>query len=188
MTLRIPSGDTNQGVSFSSTPGLVVGNFSVWRSRNGVTAVLMTTPTITEDGSLPGMYHFVMDEDMTIGAGNVTEHMLYSILHPDAPQRDFEIELFVPEPMRRNVAFNDFSFVMRSASDHVTPLPGLTITAQRSINGGAFAACANAASAIANGAYKINLANTDLNGVIVIFRFTATGADPTLITVIPAAA
>lgn len=190
MTLRIPSGDINQGVSFNLVPGLDTGNFTVWRSRNGATTVAMTTPTISEDGNLPGQYHITFDEDMDIAAGNVTEHMLYTILHSDLPtaMKEFEVELFVPEPIRRNVAFANFPFVMKSSSDHVTPLSGLTVTAERSINGASFAACANSPGEVGSGSYSINLANTDLNGISIQFKFTASGADPTIITIIPSVA
>jgi hypothetical protein len=57
------------------------------------------------------------------------------------------------------------------------PAPSLTVTATRSIDGAAFGACANSASEIGNGWYKINLAAADLNGAVIILRFTATGAD-----------
>lgn len=86
--------------------------------------------------------------------------------------------------VKTNVAFNNFSFVMVSSTDHVTPTPGLTVTATRSINGAAFAPCANAAANLASGFYTINLAASDLNGSIINLLFTAPGADSTSITVI----
>lgn len=78
--------------------------------------------------------------------------------------------------IEKNTAYSNFTFAMFDATDPKTPLAGLTVTAQRSIDGGAFASCANSVSAISGGAYKINLANTDLNGDNVILQFTATGA------------
>lgn len=82
-----------------------------------------------------------------------------------------------PMMVKKNQALSNFAFRMVSSTDHITPATGLTITAQRSIDGAAFAACANSASEISNGWYKINLATTDLNGAVIILRFTATGAD-----------
>ena len=70
-----------------------------------------------------------------------------------------------------------FPFVMVASSDHVTPKTGLTVTATRSIDGAAFAACANAVSELANGWYTITLAAADTNGSAIGLRFTATGAD-----------
>jgi hypothetical protein len=82
-----------------------------------------------------------------------------------------------PMMVKKNQALSNFAFRMVSSADHVTPATGLTITATRSIDGAAFGACANSVSEISNGWYKINLAATDLNGAVIILRFTATGAD-----------
>lgn len=89
----------------------------------------------------------------------------------------------LPESFKKNTAFNNFEFLMVSSTDHVTPKTGLTVGATRSIDGGAFAACANAVVEVGNGIYQINLATTDLNGNFITFRFAATGADDTLISV-----
>lgn len=85
--------------------------------------------------------------------------------------------------IRKNVALSAFPFFMADSSDHISAKTGLTITAQRSIDGAAFAACANSATEVANGMYKIDLAAADLNGDTITLRFTATGADARLITI-----
>ncbi len=85
--------------------------------------------------------------------------------------------------IRNNAALNNFEFEMIDSADHFSPKTGLTITAERSIDGGAYAACANAAAEVGVGTYKINLATTDLNGDLVTFKFTAAGADQTKIEV-----
>ncbi len=86
--------------------------------------------------------------------------------------------------IKKNIALNNFEFLMIDAVDHITPKTGLTVTAERSIDGGAFAACANAPSEIGNGIYKINLAAGDLNGDVITFKFTGTGADQTTLTIL----
>jgi len=53
----------------------------------------------------------------------------------------------------------------------------------RSIDGGAFAACTNSPTELASGIYVIDLAAADLNGTVITFRFTASGADATVLTV-----
>ena len=63
------------------------------------------------------------------------------------------------------------------------PKTGLTVTATRSIDGAAFASCANAVSEIGNGVYKIDLAAADLNGDKIMFRFTGTDADDQLVEI-----
>lgn len=82
----------------------------------------------------------------------------------------------------KNITLNNFKFYMLASSDHVSPGTGLTVTAQRSIDAGAFANCANAVVELSNGVYSINLANTDLNGNVITLKFTATGGDPSIIT------
>jgi hypothetical protein len=86
--------------------------------------------------------------------------------------------------IKKNTALSNFSFVMFQSSDHVTPMTGLTVTAQRSIDGGAFASCANAPTELGNGVYLINLAASDLNGNVITLRFTGTSADATLMQII----
>lgn len=74
----------------------------------------------------------------------------------------------------KNTALLNFPFAMRDSQG--AGVTGLTVTAERSLDGGAFAACANAVAEIGNGYYKINLDAADLNGDTVILRFTASGA------------
>jgi hypothetical protein len=86
--------------------------------------------------------------------------------------------------VKKNTALAGFMFFMADSADHVTPKTGLTITAQRAIDGAAFGACANAAAEIANGIYKIDLSAADLNGNNIILKFTSAGADQTSILVV----
>ena len=79
--------------------------------------------------------------------------------------------------IKKNTDLDNFEFMVRDATDHITPKTGLSITAQRSLDGGAYASCANSASEIGAGTYKINLAASDLNANIIMLKFTATGAD-----------
>ena len=86
-------------------------------------------------------------------------------------------------PLIKNTAFTAFSFAMYDGNG--APKTGLTVTAQRSLDGAAFAACANSPTELASGFYLITLAAADLNADVVALRFTAPGADPTLITAFP---
>lgn len=78
--------------------------------------------------------------------------------------------------VKKNAAQNGFMFVMTDSTTHA-PKTGLTVTATRSLDGAAFAACANAPTEVGNGWYTINLAAADTNGNHVALRFTAAGAD-----------
>jgi len=77
----------------------------------------------------------------------------------------------------------DMTFVLRDSADGRTPIAGQTVTAQRSLDKGAFASCANSVTEIGNGAYGITLAATDLNADMVLLRFTSSGSDDLLITI-----
>lgn len=84
----------------------------------------------------------------------------------------------------KNVAIAKFPFNMVTSSDGVTAATGKTVTAQRSIDGAAFGACANSPAELSNGSYYIDLAAADLNGTTIHFKFTANGCIDRFITVI----
>lgn len=78
--------------------------------------------------------------------------------------------------VKKNTASSGFMFVMTDSSTHA-PKTGLTVTAQRSIDGASFASCSNSVSEVGNGTYTINLSAGDVNGNHIMLRFTASGAD-----------
>lgn len=86
--------------------------------------------------------------------------------------------------IQKNVALANFEFFMRDSTDHVSGKTGLTVTGTVSIDGAAFGALTNSVSEVASGVYKVSLAAADVNGSVITLKFTATGADPTLITVV----
>lgn len=95
------------------------------------------------------------------------------------------LSTFPAQGIKATTAFAGFPFVLISSADHFTPITGRTVVAQRSIDGAAFGACANAVTEVSNGIYTINLATTDLAGArTVTLRFTASGADPRLIVLL----
>lgn len=86
--------------------------------------------------------------------------------------------------VQKNLALSSFVFYLTSSVDHVSPAVGVTVTATRSLDGAAFAACANSVTEIANGYYKINLAAADLNAKVVALSFTGVGADGRALTIL----
>lgn len=85
--------------------------------------------------------------------------------------------------IKKNAAFSGFIFFMQDSNG--AGVTGLTVTAQRSLDGAAFAACANSPSEIGAGFYKLDLAAADLNANIVALKFTGGSAltcAPTIIT------
>ena len=100
--MRIPSGVTDQYIYFVAvdstdftTRETSLTGFTVYRSRNGGTATAYTTPTIneTDDVNMPGVYELLLDEDMTLTAGNDSEEVCLHITHGSmAPvTRTFEL-------------------------------------------------------------------------------------------------
>ena len=75
MTQRFASAVTDQVVYFTAAPGGT--SITVERSRNGSALSSMTTPTVTDLGD--GLYSLLLDEDMTIGSGNLTESMAFVV-------------------------------------------------------------------------------------------------------------
>lgn len=87
--------------------------------------------------------------------------------------------------VKKNTALTTFEFCMRDTAGQLKT--GLTVSAQRSIDGGAFATgtITNIAE-ISNGFYKLDFGAGDLNGNVIGVRLTATGAQDTVITIITA--
>jgi len=103
--MRIASGVTDQYLYFVAvdatdltTRETGLSSFTVVRSRNGAADVTYTTPTISEiDAStMPGVYALLVDEDMTIGAGNWSEEVCLHITHAGMAPVTRTFELFQP--------------------------------------------------------------------------------------------
>jgi hypothetical protein len=85
--------------------------------------------------------------------------------------------------IKKNQALAGFTFPMFGSTTHEL-VTGMTVTATRSIDGAAFGACANAVSEVGGGGYKLDLAAADLNGNVILLKFTATGADDQVVTIV----
>ena len=104
--MRIPSGVTDQYIYFvavdstdftSRETGL--SSFTVYRSRNGAAAAAMTTPTVNETDAtnMPGVYELLLDEDMTIDAGDDSQEMVFHITATGMAPVTRVIELYRPK-------------------------------------------------------------------------------------------
>lgn len=195
-TFRILSGVTDQYCYFraisstdheSTLTGLVAGDFNVWRSRNGGTATQYTTPTITEvsGSNMQGIYKLLLDEDMTLDAGDYSQEMVLRITGTGMKRVDKFIEIFrrdVDAPIY-GVALSDIPVYMVSNSDHVTPATGKTLTVQVSKNGGAFAAAAGTVAEVGSGLYQFDATAADMTADVVVLKFTEATCDPFLTTI-----
>lgn len=84
--------------------------------------------------------------------------------------------------IKKNTAFPNFEFLMVLASDHATPGTGLTVTAQRSIDGAAFTGVTGTIAEVSNGIYQFDAVAADTNGDVITWRFSAATADDTFVT------
>lgn len=104
--MRIPSGVTDQVIYFVAldatdlkTRETGLSSFTVYRSRNGGTATAFTTPTVTEVDAtnMPGVYKFLLDEDMTIDSGDDSQEMCFHITASGMAPVTRTIELYRPK-------------------------------------------------------------------------------------------
>lgn len=147
------------------------------------------TPTVTELAN--GWYKLALTTSHTDTLGDLALHITSTgadatdlVMQVVAALPGESVTLANAQRIQKNAALNNFALVMIDSADDVSPKTGLTVTATRSIDGGSFAACANSVAEVGNGVYKINLAATDLNGDVITFRFAATGANDTLLTIV----
>lgn len=104
--MRIPAGVTDQYIYFVAvdatdlkTRETGLSGFTVYRSRNGGAAASMTTPTVneTDSSNMPGVYELLLDEDMTIDAGDDSQEMIFHITTSGMAPVSRVIELYRPK-------------------------------------------------------------------------------------------
>lgn len=172
-------------------------------TATAISLVTMTVGTFTSSGfkeidasNMPGWYQFCPpNAAVAASAGSCAFHLKGVTNMAPTP---FEVQLVAYNPQdgvglglsgvtiatsqiqaKKNVQLSNFMFPMFDSLGALKS--GLTITAQRAIDGGSMASCANAATEIGStGVYKITLANTDLNGNTIALLFTGSGALPTV--------
>ena len=83
----------------------------------------------------------------------------------------------------KNAIFNNFEFPMVLTSDHYTAATAKTVTGEKSIDGAAFAAVVGTIAEVGSGLYQCDLTAADTNGDVITYKFSATDADDTFVTV-----
>ena len=103
--LWIQSGVTTRRVGFRRQAGLT--GFTVYRSRNGGAAAAMSSPTVTERAvaDSESIYWLLLDEDMTVGAGNGTEHMIFQVTASGMQTAVLEVMLYDPQYFKVNAQY-----------------------------------------------------------------------------------
>lgn len=93
-----------------------------------------------------------------------------------------DIAALEADAIQKNAAYSNFEFLMVLTSDHVTPATGLTVTGERSIDGGAFSAVSGTIAEVSNGIYQFDALAADTNGDVITWRFLSATADDTFVT------
>jgi len=89
----------------------------------------------------------------------------------------------LPSGIAKNVALSNFQAYMVLSSDHVTAATGKTLTGTISKDGATFASLTNAITEIANGLYKVNLTQTEMNADVIALKFTETDCDQRVVVI-----
>ncbi len=159
--------DQSNRYTFKSAPTLATGDFQISKD-GGVFANLATLPTVEPTGG--------SRVKVSLSATEMAADIL-DILAVDAAGAEWD-------PLAITIKTNDYSnfeFVMYDANGD--PSAGLTVTAQKSVNGGAYASATNSVVAVGSGTYKINPTPDIPSTGIVTFRFTASGAKEQAVTI-----
>jgi len=132
----------------------------------------------TVAGTWTGLF-FENDVSKASGVFRVKELALEATLDAVKAKTDL-----LPSGISKNVALNNFEFLMVLSSDHITPATGKTITSQVSKDGGAFANTENSVSEVGSGVYKINITQAEMNADVLVLKFSEATCDQRTITII----
>ncbi len=85
-----------------------------------------------------------------------------------------------------NAALSNITFEMYDSTTH-NPSAGLTVTGERSLDGGAYGAVTGSIAGISDGTYQLDASQADMNGALIVFKFSEGTADDTFVHVKTAA-
>lgn len=181
-----------------AAPTLAAGDFKV-SIDGGAFANLATLPTVTPSGGTAvqvSLSAAEMNGDNIVvtcidAAGaewcdqviniQTSARQIDDLAFPVTSGRGINVDasnaVLIQTGMKKNQALAKFSFLMTDSTNH-NPATGKTVTATRSIDGGAFGAgTLGAVSELSNGVYYLDIPAADRNGNVVTYRFSATGCD-----------
>lgn len=145
--MRIPSGKIDITLYFMAvdssdliTPKTGLSAFTVYRSRNGGTATVYTTPTIVElsAANMPGLYSLLIDEDTSIASTSDAEEYAVRITCATMAPVTRVLELF-----RRDTTSGQTITVASGAVSSVTTVTG-------NVNGSVGSVTGNVAGSVAS--------------------------------------
>jgi len=83
----------------------------------------------------------------------------------------------------RGVAVDAFPITMLSSVDHITPTPGLTVSAFIKQDANNYVVMTNAVVESDLGSYHVDITGAEMNVANISLRFTAPGADPVTVSI-----
>lgn len=148
--------------------------------NSGIAAIKAKTDNLPAAPASEGNVTAVGNAVVAVGNAVVSVSDQVTAVQTTADAIQVQTDNLPPNPaaviFKINTAYPNFVFPMQDSNGN--PVTGLTVTAIRTIDGAATAACANAPTEVGNGFYKISLAASDLNGNNIAFLFTGAGAVP----------
>jgi hypothetical protein len=179
---------TYQGTDTPGTTTLLNRLSASWASLLDVAVSSRGTGTALTAGDVRAAIGMATANlDAQLAALPTTAHIDARTLPSASYALQSSLDAHLPAAIKRNQPLPAFTFQMIDATDHATPLPGLTVTARRKLDGGAWATCTNPVTFDATApvpTYMIDLDAADLNGAVVTLAFTASGADPLQLTIL----
>lgn len=132
--MRIPSGKVDQLIFFVAldatdlkTRKTGLTTFTVYRSRNGGTPTVYTTPTVAElsASNMPGVYSLTIDEDTTVASTSDSEEYCVHITQASMAPVTRTIEIY-----RRDTTSGNTALVDSNGRVDVIKIAGTTQTAR----------------------------------------------------------
>jgi len=169
--------DFYKGLAALIAAGTGAGQMREITAYNGTTKVASVAPNLATNPDGTSVFILIPIDGVVVGAD--AKAILSSDPHTGAvvpTVTSVTNDVKISSAFKKNAAYVNYMFLMVDDTDGKTPETGLTgISCTRSIDGAAFGACANSASEVGNGWYKIDLAAGDLNGDEIVLRFTKSG-------------
>lgn len=188
-----PFVDSTDGVTAETALTIANTDIKVWKA-GATTLANKNSGGATHISA--GLYYAVLDatDTDTVGSGALVVQMsgALAVRVPFTVLPSATFDAFIAGTagyplkavVKKNQAINNFEFLMTDSTNH-NPLTGATVAATRSIDGGAFGSgTLGSVTEVSSGVYKLNIPAADLNGDVVSLRFTATGADDLVMTLL----
>lgn len=171
-------------------------NLTSWNGTAVATPDTAGYPKVTiKDGTGAGEIALTSGAIDTVAAVTTVNGLAANVITAAATAADFTTEVASGLPTLtqlnttrylKNTASQKVYFTLVDSTDHVTRKTGITVTAQRSLDGAAFGSATGTVTEVGNGVYYHSTSTADINADDVVFRFTGTACDPVELHIVTA--